>query len=516
MKTKFLSRFNFTPKIHWAKLSFIFLGISSTAWFLMRVIPKPSRAAYPCMRTAAPIMSSFVLWLIALVGSMAAFRLFQINKAKSKFGLAALFLVGSLCFALVTLNSRQDKLNANPPAIQKFSANAPMGVERGIFPGRVVWVHDKKVATWDKKTGFWWEDAFISQKESDRMLLSSITSLTGQRKAAKAWEQLFVHFNTTKNKGNFGYKTGQKIAIKINQNNTDSHKNTNEINATPQLMLSVLKSLVNDAKVAQKDITVFDASRFITDNIFDKCHAAFPEVVFVDNSGGDGRVKAEYVDNALPYSIVNGKLATGLAKCVVEADYLINLAILKGHVGQGVTLCGKNYYGATSINADWRKNGHDNFDPDREGKPRFMTFVDFMGHKDLGEKTVLFLLDGFIGTKMLNGVPEDYWKMSPFNGNWACSLFASQDGVAIDAVGIDFLINEFPDAPDLNTRSDQYLIEASLANDPPSKTFYDPERDKTRCTSLGVLEHWNNATDKKYSRNLGKKKGIELLPIELN
>ena len=33
--------------------------------------------------------------------------------------------------------------------------------------------------------------------------------------------------------------------------------------------------------------------------------------------------------------------------------------------------------------------------------------------------------------------------------------------------------------------------------------------------SLGVHEHWNNATDKKYSRNLGKDAGIELVEARL-
>ena len=32
----------------------------------------------------------------------------------------------------------------------------------------------------------------------------------------------------------------------------------------------------------------------------------------------------------------------------------------------------------------------------------------------------------------------------------------------------------------------------------------------TRLKSLGVLEHWNNATDKKYSRNLGKTSELSL------
>jgi hypothetical protein len=50
-----------------------------------------------------------------------------------------------------------------------------------------------------------------------------------------------------------------------------------------------------------------------------------------------------------------------------------------------------------------------------------------------------------------------------------------------------------------------------MANNPPSGTFYDPERDGISLASLGVHEHWNNSTDKQYSRNLGMDEGIELI-----
>ena len=186
------------------------------------------------------------------------------------------------------------------------------------------------------------------------------------------------------------------------------------------------------------------------------------------------------------------------------------MALLKGHVGQGITLCAKNYYGVTSIFNDWHLNAHDNFNQDREGKAIYLTFVDFLGHKDLGGKTMLFLIDGLYGSKLVNGEPKPKWKMAPFNNDWACSLFASQDGVAIDAVGLDFLRYEWPDAPDMNY-AEMFLIEAAQANNPPSKTFYDPERDKTGLKSLGAYEHWNNADEKKYSRNFGLNKGIELI-----
>jgi len=60
------------------------------------------------------------------------------------------------------------------------------------------------------------------------------------------------------------------------------------------------------------------------------------------------------------------------------------------------------------------------------------------------------------------------------------------------------------------------LIEAAQADNPPSKVKYDPQRDNAKISSLGVMEHWNNSTEKKYSRNLGKKEGIELVQNTIN
>ena len=50
------------------RLIFILLGIFSTVWFLARVIPKPSRATYPCMRAAAPFMSGLIVIFFLLPG----------------------------------------------------------------------------------------------------------------------------------------------------------------------------------------------------------------------------------------------------------------------------------------------------------------------------------------------------------------------------------------------------------------------------------------------------------------
>ncbi len=54
--------------------AFYVAGITSTIWFLVRVIPKPTRATYPCMRAAAPLMSGFVIYLLGIWGSAFAFK----------------------------------------------------------------------------------------------------------------------------------------------------------------------------------------------------------------------------------------------------------------------------------------------------------------------------------------------------------------------------------------------------------------------------------------------------------
>jgi hypothetical protein len=196
---------------------------------------------------------------------------------------------------------------------------------------------------------------------------------------------------------------------------------------------------------------------------------------------------------------------------MVNADYIIDMALMKGHVSQGVTLCAKNFFGCTSIEDDWHKNAHSSgFSQNREGKHTYSVYPDYMGHKDLGGKTMLFLIDGIYSNKFVDKVPAFKWKLAPFNDNWPGSLFASQDGVAIDAVVLDFILTEWPDAPDMKY-SDYYLAESALADNPPSGTVYDPERDGSRLTSLGTSEHWNNPIDKKYSRNLKNGNGIELV-----
>jgi hypothetical protein len=492
------------------KAIYISMSILATIWFLVRVIPKPSRANYPCMQVAAPMMTGFVIWILAATGAAFAFKKAKHKLFEAKYLAAILFIALGIVATSVFISKSSKDAHAENLKIW-YKPNIPLGVAKGIFPGRVVWGHDTKIASWDGKTGFWWEDRFNNQKETDQLLAQTLSNLTNTKDEKKAWDALFRFYNKTKTNADSGYKSGQKIAIKINMNNVDAHESNNRINANPQLVLSLLSSLINKGGVPQEQITVADPSRFITNNIFDKCHAAFPKVHFVDHNGGDGREKATFTKNGFQYSFDFDKQTRGLATCFVEADYVINMALMKGHVSQGVTLNSKNFFGCVDIETDWRKNTHcSGFSQSRDGKRQYSVYPDFMGHKDLGGKTILFLVDGIYGNKFVDGIPASKWALTPFNNQWPNSLFASQDPVAIESVVLDFALTEWPDAPDM-MYSDHAMEEMALADNPPSGVKYDPERDGTTLASLGTAEHWNNPIDKKYSRNLKTGNGIELI-----
>ena len=388
----------------------------------------------------------------------------------------------------------------NAPSPKLFvGPNQPIGEGKGIHPGRVAWIHCPGVANWDGKTGLWVEDRWNDQQKADAMVREAVMQLTGEATAKKGWKALFKHFNQTHQRGNRGYRRGEMIAVKLNQNNAITHHDTIELNSSPFMTLALVRSMVQDGGVREQDIVLCEPSRAITDSIYNKVHRAFPRVRFIDNIGGDGREKCEYYPEQITYSVDNGKMARGLAKCIVDADYLINSALLKTHSGPGVTLTSKNWYGATDINLMWRRNAHNNVSQDkRHGTASYKTFVDWMAHKDMGQKTLLFLIDGSYGSRDVNGAPNPKWMKEPFNGDWVCSLIASQDEVACDAVAMDIIIGEWPEFGSLNY-CDEYLREAASIPNAPSGTIYKQDG-KTLSAPLGLMEHWNNAKERKYTK----------------
>jgi len=487
---------------------------------------------------AFPLASGFVVWLTGAIGSIAAIRKAKRSFAQSRYVLCVILVAVSV----VPIWLAQSITTEEIVLADELVANAPIGIAKGIHPGRVVWVHDPDATDWDGPgDGHWWQSSHTNQSVVDKMMSRAIQALSGKANSAAAWDNLFKHFNKTHGKENVGYKSGEKIIIKVNYVGCiriwDKRKVTkiedydlqrsDYMNTSPQMIIALLRQLVDEAGVEEADITVGDTLCYFPNEYYNMCHDKFPNVRYLEYVGKFGRTGAKSSSVPLYWSTPDaaGKRTDYAPASYVSADYLINLANLKSHNDQaGITLCAKNHYGSL-VRKPARSPGYYDMHKDLPyTTPRmghYRPLVDLMGHKHLGGKTVLYLIDGLYAGKHAKERAPRKWNSSPFNGDWTSSLFVSQDPVAIDSVGFDFLRTEWDDAPHEPGTND-YLIEAALADNPPSGTFYDPDHkgDVVRLASLGVYEHWNNPTDKQYSRNLvhrtpvgGTGQGIELVKL---
>ena len=438
-------------------------------------------------------------------------------------------------------------------------ANSPVGIARGIHPGRVVWARDpaatKWAGNWQQNSDQWWTDANTDQARVDAMLSAVLRRLTGAETDEAAWTGIFRHYNErAKGLAERGYQPGETIAVKINLNNSDNAEKTdNKIDAAPQSVLAIVRQLVNRAHVMPADIVVYDARRIVPQTILTKVWAEFKNVRFVQNEApkagqpsnpayGDhhGLEAADWVEG-IAYSTGKYNDARMIPKQIQQATYLVNFALLKlhsypydnmedGDAGQtAASMTGKNHFG--SIKGTWEL--HPAIDTTQQATPHaYSPMVDLAASPNLGAKTILYLLDGLYSGRKWRSYPQ-HFPNPPFNNrvepyenpDWPASLLASQDGVALDSVGLDILHSQTANNIDpatsqprilIRENADDYLFEMADPEHAPSKTVY--VQGGKPVTSLGVHEHWDSDATRRYSRNLDpvNGKGIELiyLPME--
>jgi len=520
----------------------IVLGLASVVWVLIRVVPKPSRATYPCQKVAQPLAAGFVVWLLGLAGASLILQRARGLIQSHRYVVGVICFAAAVLFGFLTQGDPPGVAAPTAPFVPTDSANSPVGVAKGINPGRVVWVYDSLLSDQGSKTGWWWEDKRTDPQVARRMMNQALLSLTGIDDPVKSWDSLFKYFNKTRySQNNVGYKAGDKIAIKVNNIFSRFYVWTDSQDGRPcpQMLHALLLQLVTIAGVPEADITIYDCNFYHGDPVYKYCHADFPGVRWAEGDATD-RVDGHGYENGpgndpgtrekvvpdtncvICYgdpNLIPGSGTVCLPTVVSEAKYLINVCLPRYHELAGVTLCAKNLFGSV-----WHPNPPSgnayyyhgwcpffmhkavaslNFAADIPMRPMgsYNALVDLMGHKNLGGKTLLCIGEC---------IRPKFWSAPPFNGRPASSLFMSQDMVAIESVLLDFLRSA--GVVPAGT-PDNYLHEAAQADNPPSGTVYDPENDGIRLQSLGVHEHWNNPTNKQYTRNLGTGTGIELIQM---
>jgi len=528
-----------------AKISFFVLGIASTLWFLIRVIPKPSRASYPCMRAAAPIMSGFIVYLLSISISVFAFRKFGKKVLSAKYYAAAGFLAIAITLGFVAGSVNSAHIKAAQIKYQKaFIVNSPIGTPSGYWPGRVVWVYDAAATNkncTNTSGDYWYDDANTDQEVVRTMLANGIRKYSDTTTLAQAWDCMFKYFNIKHNRGSKGYTAGEKIVIKVNMTNMSQANRDlqDQMNATPQLMLALLEELIDTIGVAQADITIGDPYRSFADVYYNLCHTKYMNVHYIDGSNADGRELTKITSgNVFFTSDIAQPFASRLPQAYMEATYLINMPCMKSHNSAGITLAAKNHQGSV-IGPDQDAGnqlmqGYLHYDypdnPDGQVLKKYRHLVDYMVHSKLGGNTLVYIVDAIWSGRNWMGI-VDKWGMPPFNGDFTSSLFISQDPVATESVGYDFLFNEYNNdtykstyhqGDDFPTWAgiEDYILQAADSINWPTGITYDPDHDihqSRHVRSLGVYEHWNSIANKQYSVNLtGNKGGIDLVTIPSN
>ena len=543
-----------------AKISFFLLGMISILWFLVRVIPKPQRATYPCMRATAPIASSFIIYVLGISGSFVSFKKFVGFVQSAKLFPALMFLGLTMILAFAGISFNQNKVAAIEEANNLEGPNNPVGIAKGIFPGRVVWVYEPDATNEAIYNSYssdhsdaYFSDLNTNQDIVDQMVEEGLLELTQEITLNTAWNAIFRHHNNQRGKGDVGYEEGEIVFIKINATsswggNYDTadlsrinNRNYAISETAPHVVTAVLLQLVNVVGVKQSDIYIGDPLKHIYKDIYEKWHGEFPDIHYLDNSNNYSGIGREGVvastSAIIDYSDRGTILKTGdwssaevgdpvnidnLYTIFDEMEYMINIPTMKGHYRAGVTLFAKNHFGShTREDAKHLHGGLVEINSDGSNRRNryglYRVQVDIMGHKLLGEKNLIYILDALYTSEMEVNQP-DKWQKAPWNNNWTSSMFFSQDPVAIESVGFDFLYYEFDSSNSLDAfphygAVDDYLHQAASSENWPSGITYDPENDGTIIESLGVHEHWNNPADMQYSRNLGTNDGIELVKI---
>ena len=542
-----------------ARLGAAFLGFAALAWFLLRVIPKPSRATYPCQRAAFPVASAFVLWVC---GSMAGiFSLAGLRQLMRRYRWAAVSVCALALVAGGLWIARSRAIEAAAIAtrydFQPKQRDIPLGVARGVFPGRVVWARDPKAAHWtghiDSATDQWWMEGSTDQPRVDAMLSSTLRRLTGAGTDDQAWKTIFTYYNShSRGEAKTGYHAGEVVAVKVNLNSSSAKGPGNVVNVSPQVTLAMVRQLVNHAHVPPADIIVYDAQRDIYPGLLTTIWKEYKDVRFVQHDApnsslqrnpgyGDthGLEQAQWVEG-VSYSANTYHDAKLIPQQIKDATYLVNLALLKAHSypyasseggdeGQtAITMTGKNNFGSIKGTPEL----HYAINTNQGATPHaYSPIVDLSASPNLGAKTILYVLDGLYCARRHQSYPL-HFPNAPFNNrvepyantDWPSSILASLDGVALDSVGLDILLSQTKNNLDANNHprimirenADDYLQEEALADHPPSGTAY-RQNDKP-VTSLGVTEHWDNDLSRQYSRNKDPKngKGIELLYLPMN
>lgn len=317
---------------------------------------------------------------------------------------------------------------------------------------RVVHVHSPNASNWNGGSTDYWN--YVNQGVVDNMVDQGMMILTGTSSVEAAWSAVLPN-----------YQAGQKVAIKVSFNNTGTcDENSGEIDSIIEPVNAVIRGLLTIG-VGEQDIWVYDAIRALPYRFINGCD--YDNVQFYGT--GSCNIEATFVSND-PTAYVTYNPPPGgyilepqrITDLIINADYLINMPIMKGHVMSGVSLAFKNHYGTTQNPVDLHNYSAYNSD---YYTSEYSPFIDLYNSPHIRGKTILTLSDSIYCARGNSGNSAYPVPWQTFGNDYPKSLLFSLDPVAIDSVMLDLYDAEFEHP---NPKNDDYLI---LANNAGIGTF---------------------------------------------
>ncbi len=303
----------------------------------------------------------------------------------------------------------------------------------------------------------------IDQTVVDEMVYRGLEELTGTSSVSAAWHTLIPN-----------YQPHQKIAIKVNNNNVGGSSNCgpdvynrqdinkDDSNAIIEPVNAVAKSLLEafGTDISAEDIWVYESYRcFYKGTFMDRaedgiqfyCACSDPDMPAEINSTGFSGTKP---DSVITFRY-DPSVSLAVNDVVADADYLINIPIVRKHGYDTPTLGFKNHYG--SIKPSGGTTFTSSFHAARFNRTNNCA-VDINNNPHIRNKTVLIMGEAIIGSTGINYRPPSLWTSRFPVEKTPEMLIFSVDPVAADSVMADLLLWERGVEDVVKTRN--YMLEA--------------------------------------------------------